>query len=395
MFAVRTVFSQSLDVTEIETKLADHEYGVAQLTIAVGQTRQIARLQSLTEPNKLSQHWFASSACLGVMTEQQLALSGDSIGFMQIFDPAGFYGVAAAEVSMVDTVGSVANLIQQAMAAAGQSLQRPSMIWCMQAPGQEERILSAIQAVVGPHVPIYGGSSADDMVQGGWWQYDGQQLWQNGVLIAVLYPSVAIEAYFSSGYTLGSQHATVTACQGREILELDAEPAALVYQRWTGMAVQPLSEKQTILAKASLQPLGRVVRQIEGIPLTLLSHPAYLTSSGALGLFSEVEVGERVWLMQGAPNLIRDRAAQVVAVCQQRIADKGLQVSGAFIVFCAGCMLAIQAEMPEVQRQLQQMFPEVPFLMFFSFGEQGCFVDGDNRHGNLMISATLFGNDDA
>jgi len=27
----------------------------------------------------------------------------------------------------------------------------------------------------------------------------------------------------------------------------------------------------------------------------------------------------------------------------------------------------------------------------FTLGEQGCFPGGENRHGNLMICATLFG----
>jgi hypothetical protein len=27
----------------------------------------------------------------------------------------------------------------------------------------------------------------------------------------------------------------------------------------------------------------------------------------------------------------------------------------------------------------------------FSFGEQGCLFGGENRHGNLMISAIIFG----
>ena len=40
--------------------------------------------------------------------------------------------------------------------------------------------------------------------------------------------------------------------------------------------------------------------------------------------------------------------------------------------------------------ELQAALPGIPFLGSFTFGEQGCFPGGENRHGNLMISVLLF-----
>jgi hypothetical protein len=54
-------------------------------------------------------------------------------------------------------------------------------------------------------------------------------------------------------------------------------------------------------------------------------------------------------------------------------------------------MLAVRAEIEQVQRSLTEALPGLPYLVAFTFGEQGCFADGYNRHGNLMISAVLFG----
>ncbi len=60
------------------------------------------------------------------------------------------------------------------------------------------------------------------------------------------------------------------------------------------------------------------------------------------------------------------------------------------IVYCAGCMLTVQNEMDRVVKELNDTLNGSPFLGTFTFGEQGCFIGGENRHGNLMISAVIF-----
>ena len=59
-------------------------------------------------------------------------------------------------------------------------------------------------------------------------------------------------------------------------------------------------------------------------------------------------------------------------------------------MYCAGCMLTVADRMPEVVSSIGSEFKQ-PFLGTFTFGEQGCFLDSTNRHGNLMISAVVFG----
>ena len=61
------------------------------------------------------------------------------------------------------------------------------------------------------------------------------------------------------------------------------------------------------------------------------------------------------------------------------------------MIYCAGCMLTIQESMPEVAANLDQSLGGRPFIGTFTFGEQGCFREGENYHGNLMISVVIFG----
>ena len=66
-------------------------------------------------------------------------------------------------------------------------------------------------------------------------------------------------------------------------------------------------------------------------------------------------------------------------------------MSGALVIYCAGCMLTVQDRMGEVAQGVCQVLGDKPFLGSFTFGEQGCFIGGSNHHGNLMISVVVFG----
>ena len=68
---------------------------------------------------------------------------------------------------------------------------------------------------------------------------------------------------------------------------------------------------------------------------------------------------------------------------------KGPERSGC--TFCGGCMLAVKDQLETIHASILNKAQGLPFLVAFTFGEQGCFPDGKSRHGNLMISATVFG----
>ena len=67
------------------------------------------------------------------------------------------------------------------------------------------------------------------------------------------------------------------------------------------------------------------------------------------------------------------------------------EVSGALVVYCAGCRLALGPEVSNVVTKMHELFEAKPFLGIFPFGEQGQFITGENRHGNLMFSMSVFG----
>ena len=60
------------------------------------------------------------------------------------------------------------------------------------------------------------------------------------------------------------------------------------------------------------------------------------------------------------------------------------------VVYCAGCMMTVQQRLPEVAAELNTALGGKPYIGIFTFGEQGCLLDGHPAHGNLMISSLVF-----
>ncbi len=54
-------------------------------------------------------------------------------------------------------------------------------------------------------------------------------------------------------------------------------------------------------------------------------------------------------------------------------------------------MLAVGDNMQRVALNIRENLAGAPFMGIFTLGEQGCFSNGENHHGNLMISVIVFG----
>ncbi|MEE2023829.1 FIST signal transduction protein [Alkalimonas mucilaginosa] len=352
---------------------------------------EAALLKALPGELNLTSPCLFTSSCLGSSNEQQLSLQQHSISMLQFKDKAGFYGVASSQAS-TDVRSAAAQTLLNAMEKSGRGHLSPQLIWCFQTPGQEEQVLLGIQDIVGTKVPVFGGSSADNTIEGQWGLHDGSKRLSHGFIIAVLYPSVPVLGYFGSGYELTGRSGTVTKVSGRKLQEIDGQPAVDVINTWRTQLGHPMLEDGNVLAASTMTPIARL-KSSSDIPLLLLSHPA-MASNGCLDLFSEVHPGETLHLASGSTRQLLERGPQVIRTARDIAKLRGmLSLEGAIIIFCGGCMLAIQNAMAEVQAAMAAELPDLPFIMGFTFGEQGTFSDGESRHGNLMISCTLFGGD--
>lgn len=362
------------------------------LLIATGNVASLQALGGLERPQQFATNWIACSSCIGAASSFGVDTATDRrLTLLALTDPAGSYGVASVRQISGQISQQAADTVLAAMAMANRSGELPGLIWCMQAPGFEEQIISGIQQVVGDQVPILGGSAADDDVSGQWCQYDGMTLGSDLLVIAVLYPTVPVSSYFSSGYSSGKFSGVVTAVSDRNIMQIDGEPALQVYNRWLlGAGLAPL-QPGVVMSQSTFHPIGRQL-SARDVPFSLLSLPTNVGDDGSIRLLAELQVGDEISLMHGSKEQLVRRAAHVVQVAANNLRLRhDTAPAAALIVYCAGCMLAVRDEIHQVQQSLTSSLPGLPYLVAFTYGEQGCFADGFNRHGNLMISAVLFG----
>ena len=369
------------------------ELDKADINIAFG---DVAAVTALAGSNKADNkrngaRWIASSSCLGAMSHLGTDKGESYLHVLSVADIDGDAGVASADLAPGKERAIAEATLVKAMQDAGKLGEMPSLVWLIVAPGNEEEVLNGLHGVLGDSVPIFGGSSADNRIEGKWVQFDGSELHHNGIVVAVLYMSEPVSCYFSSGYEPTELSAKVSAGEGRTIYTLDGEPAGTVYNRWLNLMGQTPLEPGNILQASTFFPISRNQGTMSlGVPL--LSHPARLNNDGSIELFASLEVGEQITLMSGQPeNLVRRATEVTEVVLRTHELNYECRPKALIIVFCGGCMLAVKEHLDEIQRSLLALVRDVPFIMGFTFGEQGCFSDGISRHGNLMISATAIG----
>jgi hypothetical protein len=331
------------------------------------------------------------TSCVGVMTEQGFhSESGRALGLFGVLDPAGSYGVGASRQGETARQAASAAL-NAALANAGRPGELPHLIWLTAAPGNEEKILKGIQDVVGPDVPVMGGSAADNEVKGNWSLVTRDAVYDDAVLISVAFPSFSLSHSFQSGYSPTHHRGIVTSATGRIVHKIDQRPAREVYNAWTGGLLNDIpASGGNILSMTTLAPLGQVVGKVGEVSYYSLSHPNAVLENGSLSLFTEVAEGQEVFLMSGSKESMISRAGRVAETAIELEDVSPSAVDGAVVVYCAGCMLTVQSQMPAVVQTLNKTLRGKPFLGIFTFGEQGCLLGGKVSHGNLMISALIF-----
>lgn len=328
-----------------------------------------------------------ASSCKGTMSQTGL----QDIGLFVISDADGDYGTAAAPLGD-DTEAAAHAATLAALENADREGEAPDLVWLSITPGTEEDAIRGIESAIGPDVPIIGGSAADDTVAGAWTVSDGSDLHSAGLVVSVLFCSTPIQFAYQNGYAPTGDSGTVTKAQGRKLIEIDGRPAADVYTRWNGGDVPsaPKGGDRNILGEATIWPLGREIGSLGDVPYYLLAHPCVTHDDGSVDLFAEVAEGESITQMQGDRAVLAARAGRVAEFALRAGRMEQDNLAGALMVYCGGCMLAVEDRLPEVYGGVNDVLGGKPFLGVFTFGEQGSVHGAGNRHGNLMISCIAF-----
>ena len=264
-------------------------------------------------------------------------------------------------------------------------------------PGCEEELLAGIYEVLPTSVALIGGSAADQDLSGKWRVFSGAQSIANGAALGLFSWPGKVTCALRGGYLPTAKKAVVTRALGRVIYALDGEPAADVYDRWSGDALtQSISQQENLLAKTTYNPLGVVRARVHGTELFVLAHPerSVLPERG-LALFAEIREGEEVTMMHASEKMLLSRSGWAANDAMRQVDLQPDALAGALLVYCGGCAMAIESRLPAMIQAMSQVLVDVPFVATYTFGEQGTLVSRKTEHGNLMSSVLLLGKPNA
>lgn len=334
-----------------------------------------------------------ATSCLGQMTQHNSAVpTGHGVALLGFHEEQGSFGVGIAQIDIEDPRSSGKEAVLAALSNAGRSGELPDLLWISQPPGSEELLMEGIQDVIGPSVPIFGGTAADNQIQGEWALLTREACGSNLITVITFFLSSPVGYAFTSGHYPTERSGTVTKVTGRVVQEIDGRPAAAVYNVWTnGVISKQLPNGGNTILTTSHFPIGRIVGRFGNVPYYQLSHPSAVVGDRALQFFTNFSEGDEIVLMHGTAERLSTRAPKVIQSAIEMANLKNERIAGALITYCASCMFAIKPNMPTAISHIKNALPDIPFFGVYTFGEQGCFRIGENRHANLMISAVIFG----
>ena len=311
-------------------------------------------------------------------------ISGENgfTGILALGDPDLEVGVAGSskQGSARETGRKVA---KEAMKNANKN-EAPAYFYMVASPGEEEDYVKGIEDVIG-RVPIFGGSAADNTVEGKWSIYTNDKVFSDGVAVAFFYTDKEMANVFTGEYNETENSGIITKLNGkRTLVEIDGVPAIKKYAEWTKAKSKDL-EGGNLLVTTITKPLG--VKDPLG-DLIAIRHPMYGNPDKSMNIGANLAINTAIIQMEATVDELIDSTGKTLREVNKEINS---EVGAYLLVHCGGRRLGIGDRIDEVSKQLKKEANGKPFIAIFTFGEYGLKDHGANTTGGLMLSFTAFG----
>ena len=300
-------------------------------------------------------------------------------GILAIGDPDLTVGVASSS-KKEDARKTGQMVAKEAMKKAGRT-DSPAYFYMVASPAEEEDYIKGIEDVIG-RVPVFGGSAADNTVEGKWSIYTNDDIFSDGVAVAFFYTDKKMANVYTGAYHETTNSGVITKIKGkRTLVEIDGEPAVKKYAKWTGKKLKDL-EGGNLLVETITAPLG--VKDRLG-DLVAIRHPMFANADYSMNIGANLAVNTAVIQMEASVDELINSTGKTLKETNKELGEE----AGAYLlVHCGGRRLGIGDRIDEVAKQLKKEAHGVPFIAIFTFGEYGVKDHGANTTGGLMLSFT-------
>lgn len=269
----------------------------------------------------------------------------------------------------------------------------PAYFYMIASPKEEEKYLMGIQDVIG-RVPMFGGSAADDTVDGDWRIFCNNKIINDGVAVAFFYTDSEIETSFTGDYNETNNIGIITEVKNnRTLVSIDNISALKRYSQWINRRPEELKGLNLLRASVT-RPLG--IKDPLG-NFTIIRHPmfgndegTFTTADDTITLGNKIVPGTAIIQLQATVDELIDSTGHTIKDVRRKLYT---EPGAYFLVHCAGRRIGIGDRLEEVYNQVMKETKGVPFIMMFTFGQYGYDEHSANSCGGLMLSFTAFGKD--
>lgn len=295
--------------------------------------------------------------------------------------------VAGSEKTSSESAREIGRRIaKEAMSQVKGQDKEPDYFFMTASPAEEEEYMKGVQDVIG-NIPVFGGSAADNTVEGKWSIICKDKVFCDGCAIAIFFADNEMKNIYAGGYKETNHVGIITKLSGvRTLAEIDGVPAVKKYSEWTGKNIDSLMGSQ-LLAETIFAPLG--VKDPIG-NVVAVRHPMFANDDLSMNIGANLALNTAVIQLEGSPESVIQANPDVIRMLNEKIEG---EVQSYFLVHCGGRRLGLQLANEE-----SRIYPEViketggkEFLMVFTFGEYGSNEHSANTVGGLSLSFTGFG----
>lgn len=317
----------------------------------------------------------------GIITNEGYISGEKGFSGVMAFDDTDLTVGVASSKKQNDARETGRIVAKKAMENAGRD-DEPEYFYMVCAPGEEEYYLKGIEDVIG-RVPFFGGSAADNTIEGKWQMFTSEEVFAEGVGVAFFYTDKKMANVFSGVYKETNNVGIITKVKdNRQLMEIDGVPALKKYAEWTNQNPDDLMGGN-LLSATITAPLG--VKDRLG-DLVAIRHPMGGNSDYSMNVGNKLAEHTAVIQMEASIDELIDSVRPTLVETQEKLQKP----AGYLLVHCGGRRAGIGERITEVYDRLKAIAGDVPFMTIFTFGEYGHVEDGMNTCGGLMLSFTGF-----
>ena len=238
-------------------------------------------------------------------------------------------------------------IAEEAVAKVNGKDREPDFFFMCASPANEEEYLKGIQDVIG-NIPVFGGSAADNTVEGKWSILNNGEAFADGCVIAIFYTEGKMKNVYTGAYHETENVGIITKIAGsRTLVEIDHEPALKKYAEWTNQKVEDIMGANlltaTICAPLGVKdPIGKVIA---------VRHPMNGNDDLSMNIGADLAVNTAVIQLTNTPEGILKANEETINKVNELMENN---VDSYFLVHCGGRRLGLALANIE-----DKIYPEV------------------------------------